>query len=255
MPPGQRAEPYYVWLSEIMLQQTTVATVTGYFRDFIHRWPTVDALARASLDDVLHAWQGLGYYARARNLHKCARTVVADHQGRFPDTEAGLRELPGIGVYTAAAIAAIAFDRSTMPVDGNIERVVARLWAIDTPLPAAKPEIRDRALQLAPSSRSGDLAQAMMDLGAMICLPRQPKCDRCPLAVHCRVAGRDDAALLPRKAPKKPKPVRRGVAFLADTVGRRHPAATTTGAGSVGRHDRSAIDGVGGKWRFRIFGR
>jgi len=213
VPPGRSAEPYYVWLSEIMLQQTTVATVETYFRHFVHRWPTVKLLANAPLDDVLHAWQGLGYYARARNLHKCARLIVDRHDGRFPDTEADLRALPGIGVYTAAAIAAIAFDQPTLPVDGNIERVIARLWAIDAPLPAAKPEIRRRAAEFRPARRSGDLAQAMMDLGAMVCLPRRAHCPRCPLVRHCRMAGRDEAATLPRKAPKKPKPVRRGVAF------------------------------------------
>jgi len=212
-PPGRTADPYYVWLSEIMLQQTTVATVGSYFQHFIHCWPTVNALADAPLDAVLHAWQGLGYYARARNLHKCARLVVDRHDGRFPDTEADLRALPGIGIYTAAAIAAIAFGRQALPVDGNIERVIARLWAIDVPLPAAKSEIRRRADALAPADRSGDLAQAMMDLGAMVCLPRRAHCGRCPLSGHCRMAGRDEAATLPKKAPKKPKPVRRGVAF------------------------------------------
>ncbi|HUN49573.1 MAG TPA: A/G-specific adenine glycosylase, partial [Candidatus Sulfotelmatobacter sp.] len=213
--PGRRAEPYHVWLSEIMLQQTTVATVGPYFAAFLRRWPTVAALATAELDAVLHAWQGLGYYARARNLHACARLVATKHGGRFPDSEAGLRTLPGIGAYTAAAIAAIAFDRSAMVVDGNVERVVARLFAVETPLPAAKPELRALAATLTPAKRAGDFAQAMMDLGATVCTARAPLCARCPLAGDCAGLARNIAASLPRRAPKRERPTRHGVAFWA----------------------------------------
>ncbi|MHB1219366.1 MAG: A/G-specific adenine glycosylase, partial [Alphaproteobacteria bacterium] len=166
--PGQTADPYHVWLSEIMLQQTTVAAVKSYFKAFLLRWPTVDALAAAPLDDVLHAWQGLGYYARARNLHRAAKLVVEEHGGRFPDTEEGLRALPGIGAYTAAAIASIAFGRVATPVDGNVERVIARLCGVTVPLPRAKPEIHLRARRLTPSKRPGDYIQALMDLGATL---------------------------------------------------------------------------------------
>ena len=174
--PGAKTEPYLVWLSEIMLQQTTVATVGDYFRKFVARWPTVQALAAAPIDDILSAWAGLGYYARARNLHACARTVAELHDGRFPDTEDALRALPGIGPYTAAAIRAIAFDQPASAVDGNVERVIARLFAIRTPLPDAKPEIQARAASLVPQQRAGDYAQAMMDLGATVCTPRSPRC-------------------------------------------------------------------------------
>ena len=211
---GKRADPYVVWLSEIMLQQTTVATVGDYFRRFVERWPTVEALAEAPLDEVLSAWAGLGYYARARNLHACAKTVVAQHGGRFPDTEAALLELPGIGPYTAAAIAAIAFDRPASAVDGNVERVIARLFAIETPLPAAKDEIRPRAAGLVPGKRSGDYAQAMMDLGATVCTPRSPRCLVCPLDASCQVRKLEIAETLPRRAPKTDKPTRRGLAFV-----------------------------------------
>ena len=183
---GERADPYRVWLSEIMLQQTTVATVGAYFDRFMARWPEVRALAAASLDEVLHAWQGLGYYARARNLHACACAVVERHGGRFPDEEAQLRALPGIGDYTAAAIAAIAFGRIATPVDGNIERVIARLFAHAEPLPDAKPALRRLAAALTPAERAGDYAQAAMDLGATICTPRKPKCILCPWREACR---------------------------------------------------------------------
>ena len=215
-PPGakRRSPPYHVWLSEIMLQQTTVATVGPYFADFLARWPSVEALAAAPLDDVLTAWAGLGYYARARNLHRCAGVVARDLGGRFPDNEAALRGLPGIGPYTAAAIAAIAFDRRASVVDGNVERVVARLFALETPLPAVKPELKALAEKMTPDRRPGDYAQAMMDLGATVCSPRQPRCGSCPVAGYCR--GRDAglAAELPRRAPKAPKPTRRAVAFF-----------------------------------------
>ena len=183
--PGEPADPYRVWLSEIMLQQTGVKTVAAYFEKFVRRWPDVDALGRASLDEVLRMWAGLGYYSRARNLHACAVTVLRDHGGAFPDAEQGLRSLPGIGPYTAAAIAAIAFGRRTMPVDGNIERVVSRLFAVEAPLPQAKPRIREFAATLLGAgdgvSRAGDSAQALMDLGSSICTPKRPACALCPL--------------------------------------------------------------------------
>jgi A/G-specific adenine glycosylase len=210
---GQSPNPYHVWLSEIMLQQTTVATVGPYFHKFLTLWPSVDDLGAAALDDVLTAWAGLGYYARARNLHKCAG-VLHRAGGRFPDTEEGLRALPGIGLYTAAAIAAIAFNRAVVPVDGNVERVTARLWAVSTPLPQAKPELRERAQAFADDKRPGDAAQALMDLGAMVCTPRKPSCGTCPLNGCCRALDLGIAAELPRRAPKKKRrPVRRAVAF------------------------------------------
>ena len=208
--PGDIADPYHVWLSEIMLQQTTVATVRGYFSRFVDRWPTVTALAAATLDDVLHAWQGLGYYARARNLHSCAQVVAHEHQGAFPTYETDLLKLPGVGAYTAAAIAAIAFDRRATVVDGNVERVMARLHAVDRPLPAAKPELKRLAALTTPDKRSGDYAQAVMDLGATICTPRNPQCMLCPWQPGCEGHETGVAADLPRKAPKKRRPVRHG---------------------------------------------
>lgn len=211
--PGRRPDPYHVWLSEIMLQQTTVATVGPYFRDFLDRWPTVADLAAADLDAVLHAWQGLGYYARARNLHKCARAVAARPDGRFPETEQELRQLPGVGDYTAAAVAAIAFDRPAAAMDGNVERVVARLFAVEDPLPGAKPALRALTATLVPDDRPGDHTQAMMDLGATICTPRKPKCVLCPLAGPCAGRAAGVAEDLPVKAKKKAKPTRRAVAF------------------------------------------
>lgn len=212
--PGERADAYRVWLSEIMLQQTTVKAVGPYFEKFLARWPDVGALARAALDDVLRMWAGLGYYSRARNLHACAVAVLRDHDGSFPDTEEGLRSLPGIGPYTAAAIAAIAFDRRTMPVDGNIERVVSRLHAVEDPLPQAKPKIGQLAATLLGDHRAGDSAQALMDLGATICTPKKPACALCPLNEGC--AGRAQAMqeTFPRKAPKKTGALRRGAAFV-----------------------------------------
>jgi A/G-specific adenine glycosylase len=220
-PAGERADPYRVWLSEIMLQQTGVKTVGPYFEKFVARWPDVAAMARASLDDVLRMWAGLGYYSRARNLYACAVAVSRDHGGVFPDTEEGLRALPGIGPYTAAAIAAIAFDRRTMPVDGNIERVVSRLFAVEEALPQAKPIIQQLAATLLADarasdekSRAGDSAQALMDLGASICTPKKPACSLCPLNEDCIARSRGDQETFPRKAPKKSGEVRRGAAFV-----------------------------------------
>jgi A/G-specific adenine glycosylase len=210
---GQRSDPYHVWLSEVMLQQTTVATVGPYFAKFLERWPTVRDLAAAELNDVLVAWAGLGYYARARNLHKCAQAVVALHDGVFPDTEEGLLALPGIGGYTAAAVAAIAFDRPAAVMDGNIERVVSRLFAHDEPLPAAKPALKALVAKITPNRRPGDFAQAMMDLGASLCSPRKPACGLCPWRPHCRAQALGIAETLPRKAPKAERPVRHAVAF------------------------------------------
>jgi A/G-specific adenine glycosylase len=217
--PGERADPYAVWLSEIMLQQTGVKTVGPYFQKFVARWPSVDALGRASLDDVLRMWAGLGYYSRARNLHACAVAVRRDHGGAFPDSEEGLRALPGIGPYTAAAIAAIAFGRRTMPVDGNIERVVSRLFAVEEPLPQAKPLIQQLASTLLGATRAGDSAQALMDLGSSICTPKKPACALCPLNEDCLARGRGDQETFPRKAPKKTGALRRGAAFVVTRGG------------------------------------
>jgi A/G-specific adenine glycosylase len=212
--PGMVADPYRVWLSEIMLQQTTVATVADYFNRFTTRWPRVSDLAAADLDQILGAWAGLGYYARARNLHACAKAVVARHNGQFPDGEADLLALPGIGPYTAAAIAAIAFGHQASPVDGNIERVTARLFAITTPLPKAKPAIKAAARSMTPKNRAGDFAQALMDLGSMICTPRRPNCDLCPQRALCLGRAQGIAETLPVKAPKRVRPTRYGLAFL-----------------------------------------
>lgn len=212
---GKRPDPYRIWLSEIMLQQTTVKAVTPYYRDFLRRWPTVRKLAAASLDEVLAAWAGLGYYSRARNLHKCAVTIATEHEGRFPRSEKALLKLPGIGPYTAAAISAIAFGEKAAPVDGNIERVVARLFALQLPLPAAKPEIKRFAESLVPLKRPGDFAQAMMDLGATVCTPRNPSCLTCPLQRDCHASAKGIAAELPRKTAKAKRPTRFGHAFVA----------------------------------------
>ena len=216
--PGEAApDPYRVWLSEVMLQQTTVAAVKPYFEAFTARWPTVDDLAAAPEEDVMAAWAGLGYYSRARNLVKAARAVA--ELGQFPDTEAGLRELPGLGAYTAAAVAAIAFGRRAVVVDANVERVVARLFALEEPLPGVRKQIRSSADTITPDRRAGDFAQAMMDLGATICTARDPKCLLCPLASECdgRVMG--DPSRLPVKAPKKAKPVRQGNAYWIEQEG------------------------------------
>ena len=219
IPPGsaERPDPYRIWLSEVMLQQTTVAAVRPYFARFTTRWPDVFALAAASAEAVMAEWAGLGYYSRARNLHACAQVVAG--QGGFPDTEAELRRLPGIGDYTAAAIGAIAFGRRAVVVDANVERVVARLALIDTPLPQARPLIRAATDAITPDQRAGDFAQAMMDLGATICLPRNPRCLLCPVADGCkaRAAGRQEE--LPVKPPKKAKPQRKGAAFWIERTG------------------------------------
>ena len=213
--PGVAPDPYRVWLSEIMLQQTTVKAVLPRYADFLCRWPDVTALAAAELGEVLAAWAGLGYYARARNLHACVREVVSRHGGRFPATEAELRALPGIGDYTAAAIAAIAFGARATPIDGNIERVIARLFAVATPLPAAKVEIKSLALALTPDERAGDFAQAMMDLGATLCSPRRPACGLCPVVSGCEGHAQGLEGVLPYRDAKAERPTRRGIAFVA----------------------------------------
>ena len=211
-PPGaQRVDPYRVWLSEVMLQQTTVAAVVPYFEAFTTRWPTVEALAAAEDSEVMQAWAGLGYYARARNLLACARAVAA--LGGFPTTEAGLRALPGIGAYTAAAVASIAFGEAAVVVDGNIERVMARLFAVATPIPSARPELRAHAAVMTPVHRPGDHAQALMDLGATICTPRSPRCEACPVSSWCEARASGDPARFPVRAPKTIRPVRFGTAF------------------------------------------
>jgi A/G-specific adenine glycosylase len=213
--PGVLGDPYAVWLSEIMLQQTTVKAVIPYYRKFLARWPTVADLRAADLNEVLAAWAGLGYYSRARNLHACAVAVVERHGGRFPADEAALAALPGIGAYTAAAIAAIAFGLPATAVDGNVERVVARLFAVEEPLPGAKAEIKRLAAGLTPRERPGDFTQGLMDLGSGLCAPRTPSCLVCPINAHCLGYRRGIAALLPMKAPKKDRPSRYGAAFLA----------------------------------------
>src|SRR5437870_9775184 len=212
-PPGTPSDPYRVWLSEIMLQQTTVATVRPYFDRFMARWPDISALAAASLDEVLQLWQGLGYYARARNLHACARAVVDRHRGFLPDEIGTLRALPGIGDYTAAAIAAIAFDRQAVAIDGNVERVIARLLAVREPLPVAKSRLEALAAALVPEQRAGDFAQALMDLGATICTPRRPRCVLCPWRACCAAVAFGMAEALPARAEKPERPLRHGVAF------------------------------------------
>lgn len=212
---GLRPDPYRVWLSEIMLQQTTVAAVKAYFEKFTLRWPRVEDLAEAPDTAVLAEWAGLGYYARARNLHACARTVAGEHSGRFPETATALKALPGIGDYTSAAIAAIAFDEPAAVVDGNVERVTSRLKAIAAPLPGAKPLIRAVVEQLTPTERPGDFAQAMMDLGATICTPTKPACVLCPVRPFCTASRAGEAERYPVKQKKKAVPERRGAAFVA----------------------------------------
>ena len=242
---GVRPDPYRVWLSEIMLQQTTVKAVAPYFRRFLERWPTVTHLAAAGDHDVMAAWAGLGYYSRARNLIACARTVSARPGARFPATAAELARLPGIGAYTSAAIAAIAFDEPVAVVDGNVERVVARLFAIDTPLPAAKAVIRDKLQPLVPRDRPGEFAEALMDLGATICTPRKPACALCPFVQPCLARREGRQAELPAKAERRERPTRYGVAFVARRsdgailLRRRPPEGLLGGMSEV----------PGGEWR------
>ncbi|MGR3363674.1 MAG: A/G-specific adenine glycosylase [Maritimibacter harenae] len=212
---GVAPDPYAVWLSEVMLQQTTVAAVRDYFTRFMTLWPTVHDLAAAEDARVMGEWAGLGYYARARNLLKCARVVSGELGGVFPDTLDGLKALPGIGPYTAAAIAAIAFDRSETVVDGNVERVMARLFCIEAPMPGSKPALRDAAAELTPDARPGDYAQAVMDLGATICTPKSPACGICPWRDDCAGRAKGVQAALPTREAKKPKPVRHGIAYVA----------------------------------------
>jgi len=211
---GVRPDPYAVWMSEVMLQQTTVAAVRNYHRKFMGLWPAVRDLAAAEDADVMAAWAGLGYYARARNLLKCARAVVSEHGGVFPETNDQLLTLPGIGPYTAAAISAIAFDRAETVVDGNVERVMSRIYDVHTPLPAAKPQLTALARALTPDRRPGDYAQAVMDLGATICTPRSPACGICPWREPCAARLAGTAAELPRKTPKKKTPTRHGIAYV-----------------------------------------
>ncbi|AJA07000.1 HhH-GPD [Sphingopyxis fribergensis] len=240
---GGDPDPYRVWLAEVMLQQTTVAAVAGYFARFTERWPTVADLAAAGDADVMAAWAGLGYYARARNLLACARVVMRDHGGRFPDSEAGLRALPGIGDYTAASVAAIAFGRAAVVIDANVERVIARHRLIETPLPMAKREIRAALALLVPGDRPGDFAQALMDLGATVCTPRGPACAICPLMADCRARGRADIERLPVKPPKKAKPHRHGLAHWIEQDGQLW---------LVRRPDKGMLGGMralpGGEW-------
>jgi A/G-specific adenine glycosylase len=230
MAAGKRPDPYHVWLSEIMLQQTTVEAVKPYFRAFLAKWPNVGALAAAGREDVMKAWAGLGYYSRARNLKKCADLLATEQRGRFPDTEEDLRALPGIGGYTAAAIAAIAFGRPAAVVDGNVERVVTRLRAIETPMPAAKTEIREIVAGLLPADRPGDFAQAMMDLGATICTPRRPACLPCPPGTLSGDGSENGKAIAARRRLRRRPRRRRGPAAQAD---RERPSR---------RHDRSSDD-------------
>ena len=255
---GSAADPYRVWLSEIMLQQTTTAHAAPYFSAFLERWPTVEALAAAPEEDVMAAWAGLGYYSRARNLVACAHAVAA--RGGFPDNEEELRKLPGLGAYTAAAVAAIAFGKRAVVIDANVERVVARLFAISEPLPGAKPAIRAAAEAITPERRAGDFAQAMMDLGATICTPRDPKCLLCPLAAECAGRAAGDPARFPVKAAKKAKPRRIGTAFWIERNGKvwlvRRPARGMLGGmralpddGWSARADGSGEAPLPGSWR------
>ena len=208
-----KVDPYAVWLSEIMLQQTTVEAVKSYYAKFLAFWPNVRALAQAPSEEIMRAWAGLGYYSRARNLHACAKHIVTEYDGQFPADEADLRKLPGIGPYTAAAITAIAFDRRAVVVDGNVERVVSRLFCISEPLPQAKPAIRDAADRITPNARAGDFAQAMMDLGAIICTPKRPACALCPLSDLCQARAAGTMEAYPVKAPKAARPERAGAAL------------------------------------------
>jgi len=218
--PGEKPDAYHVWLSEIMLQQTTVVTVAPYYRKFIRRWPNIKALAEAKQEEVLSLWAGLGYYHRARNLHKTARIVAGKFNGIFPRTEEEIADLPGCGPYTAAAIAAIAFDRPANVVDGNVERVISRLFAVKTSLPKSKPKLKNLAASLLPKARFGDYAQALMDLGATVCTPRHPKCSFCPWRDDCKAKEKGIEESLPRRMRRSPKPTRRAIAFYL-TNGRK----------------------------------
>lgn len=213
--PGQLSDPYRVWLSEVMLQQTTVKAAIPYYQRFLRRWPTVHALAEAEREEVLGVWSGLGYYSRANNLHRCAEQIVEEFGGEFPNDEAQLRTLPGIGPYTAAAIVAIAFGGCATPVDGNIERVVSRLYGVETPLPKSKGELKRLAVGLTPEEQAGDFAQALMDLGATVCTPKRASCMICPLNSRCVAYKRGQQTILPHRPPKGERPIRRGIAFLA----------------------------------------
>jgi A/G-specific adenine glycosylase len=257
-PGGEQADPYRVWLSEVMLQQTTTAHAAPYFAAFTERWPTVEALAAAPEADVMAAWAGLGYYSRARNLITCARAVV--ERGGFPDSEEALRKLPGLGAYTAAAVAAIAFGKHAVVIDANVERVVARLFAIAEPLPGAKVAIRAAAERITPHARAGDFAQAMMDLGATTCTPRDPKCLLCPIAQDCAGRAQGNPARFPVKAAKKAKPRRIGTAFWIEQSGSvwlvRRPAKGMLGGmralpddGWSARADGSGEAPIPGSWR------
>jgi A/G-specific adenine glycosylase len=212
--PGETPDPYRVWLSEVLLQQTTATAAAPYFLRFVARWPRVEALAAASLDEVMSAFAGLGYYSRARNLHACAREV-ARRGGSFPSTEAELRALPGLGAYTAAAVAAIAFDAKAAPVDGNIARILARLHAVEKPVAQARRALAEAAAALTPANRPGDFAQALMDIGALICRPRNPGCAACPLLAACAAARTGQPEAYPRRAIAKARPTRLGAAFFA----------------------------------------
>jgi A/G-specific adenine glycosylase len=216
---GETPDPYRVWLSEIMLQQTTVAAVKPYFEMFTRRWPTVETLAAAGDGEVMSAWAGLGYYARARNLLACARVVAVEHRGVFPNTEDGLRVLPGIGAYTAAAIAAIVFGQRAVVVDGNVERVISRLHALQEPLPKARSRIRELTDVMTPAGNAGDFAQAMMDLGATICTPRNPACGLCPVRSWCKAYAQGSPELYPVKAPKAARPHRTATAYWLEHDG------------------------------------
>ncbi|EZP81662.1 A/G-specific adenine glycosylase [Novosphingobium resinovorum] len=247
--PGTPApDPYRVWLSEVMLQQTTVAAVKDYFAAFTMRWPTVQALAAAADEEVMAAWAGLGYYARARNLLACAREVA--RLGQFPDTEEGLRALPGLGAYTAAAVAAIAFGRRAVVVDANVERVVSRLFAIEEPLPGSRPAIRAKADTITPQRRAGDFAQAMMDLGATVCTSRSPRCLLCPISGPCEARRMGDPARLPVKAAKKAKAVRQGRAFWIERDEAEVWLVRRPGSGMLGGMRALPDDG----WAARIDG-
>ncbi|MEJ0062827.1 MAG: A/G-specific adenine glycosylase [Alphaproteobacteria bacterium] len=219
--PGKRPDPYHVWLSEIMLQQTTVPTVGRYYREFTARWPSIHDLAAADIDDVMTAWAGLGYYRRARLLHECARIVVSEYGGKFPADEAALRRLPGIGAYTSAAIAAIAFGKRANVIDGNVDRIMARLYRLSQPIQKMKAEIRNKAAELLPSARHGDYAQALMDLGATVCKPRNPNCQACPWRKSCGAYAAGEVDRFPVQGKRKVKPVRRAIMFwLMDRQGR-----------------------------------